>query len=117
MGWVSQVRHAIERFRRTWSRTQHWRDRLMKLLGIVLLLVVIAWVADFGRSVTMPDVEGMNVHKAAKELNDAGIPFEAEGMYGIVITQSPRAGDPWYRWVDPTLTYEYLGEELQITGR
>jgi hypothetical protein len=64
----------------------------------------------------MPDVEGMYVETAAKELNDAGVPFAADGVYGIVTRQWPRAGDPWYRWVDPVLTYEWDGEELRITG-
>lgn len=116
MGWGSRVHGAIERFRRMWSRTRHWRDRLIKLLGIAVLLVVIAWVANSGRSVTMPDVEGMYVQTAVKELNDAGVPFEADGVNGLVTGQWPRAGDPWYRWVEPALTYEYAGEESQITG-
>lgn len=116
MGWVSQVQDAINTFRRAWSRTRHWSDRLIRLLGIGVLVVMIAWVVNFGRSVTVPDVEGMNVHKAVTEMNEAGLPFEADGVYGIVTKQSPPAGDPWYRWQDLTLTYEYGGEELEITG-
>ncbi len=116
MGWVSQVRDAVEGFRRAWSRARHWRERVIRLVGIGILLVAIAWVVNFGQSVTVPDVEGMNVHKAVMEMNEAGLPIEADGVYGIVTKQSPRAGEPWYRWQDLTLTYEYLGEELEVSG-
>jgi beta-lactam-binding protein with PASTA domain len=116
MGWLSQVQDAIERFRRAWSGSRRSRDILIRLLGIGFLVVAIVWVVDFGQSVTVPDVEGMNVHKAAMELNEAGIPMDAEGVYGIVIKQWPPAGDRWYQWQDLTLTYEYGDEELEITG-
>ena len=116
MGWVSQVQDTIGGFRRAWSRARHGRDLVIRLLGIGILVVAIAWVANSGRSITVPDVEGMNVHSAVKEMNEVGLPIEADGVYGIVTKQWPRAGDRWYRWQDLTLTYEYLGEELEITG-
>ncbi|PKQ16912.1 MAG: hypothetical protein CVT68_08585 [Actinobacteria bacterium HGW-Actinobacteria-8] len=116
MGWVSQVQDAIEAFRRAWLGSRRGRDILIRLLGIAVLVVAIAWVASFGRSVTVPDVEGMSVHSAVKKLNEAGLPIEADGAYGIVIKQRPPAGERWYQWQDLTLTYEYGGEELVISG-
>jgi beta-lactam-binding protein with PASTA domain len=116
MGWVSQVQDAIEGFRRAWSGTRRFRDVLIRLLGIAVLVVAIAWVASFGRSVTVPDVEGMNVRSAVKEMSEAGLPIEADGVYGIVTKQRPPAGERWYQWQDLTLTYEYGGEELVISG-
>lgn len=116
MEWVERVRGYGARFRRSWDRTGRWRDHLYPLLGIVFFLVLIAWLVDYGRPLTVPDVEGVNMHRATLRLQEAGIDFEAEDVYGIVTRQWPRPGDPFYRWQDVTLTYEYLGEELTLTS-
>lgn len=116
MEWVERVRGYGDRFRRSWNRTRRWRDHLYPFLGIVVFLVLIAWVVDFGRALTVPDVEGMNVSKAAVTLQEAGIDFQADDVYGIVTHQWPRPGSPFYRWQDVTLTYEFQDEELTITS-
>ncbi|MCB2413720.1 PASTA domain-containing protein [Demequina sp. TTPB684] len=113
--WTA-LQERAERFRRAWDRTRDRRDVALRLAGIAVLLVAMVWLLNASRSVEVPDVEGMNVHGAVKELNEAGIPFEADGVYGIVIDQWPNGGDRLFRWQDLTLTYEFEGEEFEITG-
>ncbi|WP_291379146.1 PASTA domain-containing protein [Demequina sp.] len=116
MSWLARLQEDVERLRRAWSRTRDLRDLLIRLAGVAVLLMAGAWLLNASRTVTVPDVEGMNVHKAAEALNAAGIPFEADDVYGIVTNQWPNAGDPLYGWQDVTLTYEYQEEELTITS-
>lgn len=116
MAWWARVREAFGSLRRKWSQTRAWRDRLLRLGALAGMGIVILWVVDFNKTVTVPDVEGVNIARAVERLHDAGIDFEAEGVYGIVTHQWPQPGDEKHRWQDVTLTYEFDGEELKISG-
>jgi len=116
MAWWTRVREALRSLRRKWGRTRMWRDHLLRIVALATMGIVILWVIDFNKTVTVPDVEGVNIARAVERLRDAGIDFEAEDVYGIVTRQWPQPGGEKHRWQDVTLTYEFEGEELKISG-
>lgn len=112
--WVERGRALGADVKRRWMRGRRWRDHLFAGVALVGLAIFLSWVVDFGKSTPMPDVEGMYVQEAVRTLNEAGIPFEAEGVYGQVIRQWPDPGEPTYSWRTVRLTYLYAGEDRRI---
>ena len=71
------------------------------LAGVALALVI--WF--FGVYKIAPDVVGDSVTDAAATLHDSGIAIDIDGAEGTVVSQSPLAGERWFRYQHFILTY------------